>query len=108
MASYRIDFKPSVKRDLKSIPRREALTILDAISNLSDNPIAPQSMTLNGCEGWRLRLCSCRVISAASSREITLFIEKALYRKTSANDFLQNEANFVLKNRCMIKPVISC
>ena len=33
------------------------------------------------------------MISAASSREITLFIEKALYRKTSANDFLQNEAN---------------
>jgi len=32
------------------------------------------------------------VISAASSRDTELFIEKALHRKKSANDFLQNEA----------------
>jgi mRNA-degrading endonuclease RelE of RelBE toxin-antitoxin system len=51
MVSYRIDSKPSVKRELKSIPRREALTTFDAVSNLSDNPIALQPVTLNGGEG---------------------------------------------------------
>lgn len=81
MASYRIDFKPSFKRDMKAIPRREALTILDAISNLSDNPFPPQSMTLTGMEGWRLRLSSCRVIYTVSSSDITLFVVKIAHRK---------------------------
>lgn len=94
MASYRIDFKLSVKRDLKAIPRREVLIILDAISNLTGNPFPPQSKTLTGMEGWRLWFCSCRVIYTLSSCEITLFIVKALHRKKSTDNFLQNEPNF--------------
>ena len=70
-----------MRRGLKAIVLSEVLTVFDAISNLNDNPIAPQSMTLNGGEGWRLRLCSCRVISAASSREITLFVVKVAHSR---------------------------
>lgn len=70
-----------VKRDLKAIALREVLTIFDAISNQSDNPIAPQSMTLNGGEGWRLRLCRYRVIYTVSAGEITLFVVKIAHRK---------------------------
>ena len=81
MASYRIDFKPSVKRDLKAIPRREALTILDAIRNLSDNPFPPKSKRLTGREGWRLRVGSYRVIYTVSAGEITLFVVKVGHRK---------------------------
>ena len=81
MASYSLDFKPSVKRDLKAIPRREVLTILDAISNLSDNPFPPQSKMLTGREGWRLRVGSYRVIYTVSSSDITLFVVKVGHRK---------------------------
>ena len=81
MASFKIEFKPSVKRDLKAIPRHDALAILDAINNLSDNPFPPQSKTLTGGEGWRLRLCSYRVIYTVSSRDITLFVVKIAHRK---------------------------
>jgi len=81
MVSYKIDFKPSVKRDLRSIPRRDALTILDAISSLRDNPFPPQSKRLAGREGWRLRVGSYRVIYTVSSGEITLFVVKVAHRK---------------------------
>ena len=81
MASYRIDFKPSVKRDLKSIPLREALTILDAISNLSDNPFPLQSKRLTGREGWLLRLGSSSVIYTLGAGEITLFAVNVAHRK---------------------------
>jgi mRNA interferase RelE/StbE len=63
------------------MPRREVLTILDAISNLNDNPFPPQSMTLNGREGWRLRVGSYRVIYTVSSSNITLFVVKVAHRK---------------------------
>jgi mRNA interferase RelE/StbE len=81
MASYRIDFKPSVKRDLKSIPRREALAILDTIRNLSDNPFPSQSKRLTGREGWRLRVGSYRVIYTVSSSDITVFGVRPPHRK---------------------------
>ena len=81
MASYKIDFKPSVKQDMKSIPRREALTILDAIRNLSDNPFPPQSKRLTGREGWRLRVGRYRVKYTVSAGEITLFVVKIARRK---------------------------
>jgi mRNA interferase RelE/StbE len=82
-----------LKRGLKAIPRRDALTILDAIGNLRDNPFPPQTMTLTGREGWRLRVGSYRAIYTVSSREITLFVVKVAHRKKSINNFLQNEAN---------------
>ena len=63
------------------MPRREVLTILDAISNISDNPFPPQSKRLTGREGWRLRVGNYRVISVASSREIPLFAVKVAHRK---------------------------
>jgi mRNA interferase RelE/StbE len=87
MASYRIDFKPSVKRDLKSIPRREALTILDAISNLSDNPFPPQSKRLTGREGWRLRVGNYRVTYTVSGGDTTLFVVKVAQLKNIYRSF---------------------
>ena len=81
MASFKIEFKPSVKRDLKAIPRHDALTILDAISNLSDNPFPSQSKRLTGREGWRLRVGRYRVIYTVSAGEITLFVVKIAHRK---------------------------
>ena len=71
-----------MKRDLKSIPLREALAFLDAISNLSENPFPPQSMTLNGREGWRLRVGGYRVTYTVSAGEIPLFAVKVAHRKT--------------------------
>jgi len=67
---------------MKEIPLREALTILDAISNLSDNPFPPQSKRLTGCEGWRLRVGNYRVIYTVSSSDITVFVVKVAHRKT--------------------------
>ncbi len=72
----------------------EALTILGAISNLSDNPFPPRSKTLNGREGWRLRVGSYRVISAASSREITLFVVKVAQLKNIYISFFTKRSQY--------------
>ena len=93
MASYKIDFKPSVKRDMKSIPRREALIRLDAISNLSDNLFPLQSKTLTGGDGWRLRSCNYRVIYTVRSRDTELFVVKApRIAKKSTDVFYKTKA----------------
>jgi len=78
--------------------RHEVLTILDAISNLSVNPFPPQSITLTGGEGWRLRVGGYRVIYTVSAGEITLFcFEGRASKKISKDNFLQNEANIATR-----------
>jgi mRNA interferase RelE/StbE len=63
------------------IPLREALTIFDAISNLSDNLFSLQSEMLTGGFDWRLRVVRYRVIYTVSAGDITLFVEKVTHRK---------------------------
>jgi mRNA interferase RelE/StbE len=56
VASYSLDFKPSVEKDLQSIPRAMVSGLLDLIDRLPADPIPPQSTKLQGAE--RLyRLC---------------------------------------------------
>jgi mRNA-degrading endonuclease RelE of RelBE toxin-antitoxin system len=87
---------------------REVMTIFDAISNLSDNPLPPQSKRLTGREGWRLRVVSYRAIKTVRSREITLFAVKVAHRNNINKSFFTKRSQFRVENRCMIKPVISC
>ena len=63
MASYSLGFKPSVEKDLQSIPRAMVSRLLDRIDRLPANPTPPQSTKLQGAERlYRLRVGDYRVV----------------------------------------------
>ena len=63
MASYSLGFKPSVEKDLQSIPRAIVSRLLDRIDRLPANPTLPQSTKLQGAERlYRLRVGDYRIV----------------------------------------------
>ena len=62
MESYKITFKKSVSKDLRSIPKKDVRRILEAIKTLSENPRPPQSKKLSGQEKYRLRQGNYRIL----------------------------------------------
>jgi mRNA interferase RelE/StbE len=54
MAEYKIFFKRSVDKDLKSIPKNHLKKILDCISILAENPRSPGCEKPSGLERYRI------------------------------------------------------
>lgn len=61
--SYTIEWKSSARKDLRRIDPPVRRRILDAVTNLGDDPRPVGSVTLTGSPGWRrIRVGSYRVI----------------------------------------------
>jgi len=76
MASYKIAFKPSVKKDLRGIPRHGVERILKSIEGLSEIPLPQNATSLTGRDAYRLRVGRYRVIYAIDSEEVVILIIK--------------------------------
>jgi mRNA interferase RelE/StbE len=75
MPRYRVVVKPSVEKDLRSIPGAVVERVLVAIDGLQSEPFPRDSMKLSGTEGLhRIRVGQYRVIYAVdrSARLITV------------------------------------
>ncbi len=63
MASYKVVLKPSVEKDLRSLPRSIVARVFKQIEALKDEPFPRQSIKLAGTEYlYRLRIGDYRVI----------------------------------------------
>jgi mRNA interferase RelE/StbE len=63
MASYDIIFKPSVEKDLRTLPRPVVARVMQRIDTLKDDPFPRQSIKLTGAEQlYRMRVGDYRVI----------------------------------------------
>lgn len=62
MAKYKITFKRSVAKDLRSIPRRDVKRILKRIDALAENPRGEGCIKLSGLDRYRIRLGLYRVV----------------------------------------------
>ena len=80
MASYKIAFKPSVKKDLRGIPRHDVERILKSIEGLSENPLTQNARSLTGRDAYRLRVGRYRVIYAIDNEEVVILIIKIGHR----------------------------
>lgn len=80
MASYKIAFKPSVKKDLSGIPRHDVERILNSIEGLSENPLPQKARSLTGRYAFRLRVGRGHVIYAIDSEEVVILIIKIGHR----------------------------
>jgi mRNA interferase RelE/StbE len=63
MASYKVVLKPSVEKDLRSLPRSIVARVFKQIEALKDEPVPRQSIKLAGAEHlYRIRIGDYRVI----------------------------------------------
>lgn len=62
MAKYKITFKRSVAKDLRSVPRRDVKRILKRIDALAENPRGEGCIKLSGLDRYRIRLGLYRVV----------------------------------------------
>ena len=62
MARYRIQFKNSVARDLRSFPKKDIKRILGKIDALAEDPRPPGVKKLSGSDYYRVRQGVCRIV----------------------------------------------
>ena len=63
MASYNLVFRPSVQKDLQSLPTKMVARVLERVEKLREEPFPRGSLKLAGAENlYRLRIGDYRVI----------------------------------------------
>jgi mRNA interferase RelE/StbE len=83
---YSIDFKPSVEKDLRSLPKAAAARIVERIEGLRDEPLPRQAIKLSGVEKlYRIRVGQYRIVYEIDlqSEQVTIYYvrhRKDVYR----------------------------
>lgn len=81
MAKYKIEFKRSVAKDLRAIPKAQIAVILDKIALLANDPRPPGSEKLSGLERYRLRYGKYRVVYEINDHVLVVVVVKVAHRK---------------------------
>ena len=80
MANYKIQFKKSVAKDLRNIPKNDVKKILKRIDVLLINPRGEGCIKLSGQERYRTRQGIYRIIYEIKDAEIIVVIVKVGHR----------------------------
>ena len=62
MGKYKLSFKKSVAKDLRSIPNSDVKKILERIDDLTTDPRGTGCRKLSGAELYRVRQGLCRIV----------------------------------------------
>jgi len=81
MASYRVVFKKSVAKDLRSIPNKDVKRILERINSLLKNPRTDGATKLSGQERYRIRQGMYRIIYEIQDAEFVVSVVKVAHRR---------------------------
>ena len=82
MASYKVTFKPSVEKDLRSLPQSSLKRIFKHIDGLKNNPFGRQSKKLSGAEQlYRVRIGDYRVIYEVDKDNRQIIIQYVRHRR---------------------------
>ena len=80
MANYEIQFKKSVAKDFRSIPKNDVKKILERIDALAVNPRGEGCIKLSGQERYRTRQGVYRIIYEVKDAEIVVVVVKVGHR----------------------------
>ena len=78
---YGIRFLPSVRKDLRGLPRAAVRRILNAIDQLADDPRPPNCGKLTGHDLYRIRVGVYRVVYEIHGRELVIVVVKVGHRR---------------------------
>lgn len=81
MANYKLVFKKSVAKDLRSIPSKDVARILQRMEELQDNPRLVGSEKLSGQERYRVRQGVYRIIYQVVDEFLIVTVVKIGHRK---------------------------
>ena len=81
MANYKLVFRKSVSKDLRSIPNQDVARILQRLESLQENPRPVHSEKLSGLERYRIRQGVYRVVYEVQDRLLVVTVVKVGHRK---------------------------
>ena len=81
MAKYEILIRPSVKKDVKNIPKADLQRIMERISNLQDDPRPRGCVKLSGLDYYRIRQGDYRIVYEIEDARLIVIIVKVGNRK---------------------------
>jgi len=81
MANYKLVFKASVLKDLRSIPNKDVARILQRMQVLQENPRPAGSEKLSGQERFRIRQGVYRIIYDVADELVVVTVVKVGHRK---------------------------
>jgi mRNA interferase RelE/StbE len=80
MEKYKITFKKSVSKDLKSVPKSDVKKILLKVDSLAVNPRREGAVKLSGQEMYRIRQGLYRIIYEIRDSELVIQVIKLGHR----------------------------
>jgi mRNA interferase RelE/StbE len=87
MASFRVEWKPSTKKDLRKIPQGQIRSIIDAAAGLSAQPWPVGSQKLQGTDGtYRIRVGDYRIVYSVSPELEAVTVIRVRHRKDVYRD----------------------
>lgn len=81
MARYRLVFRKSVAKDLRSIPDKDVARILQRMEALQDDPRPAGSEKLSGQERYRIRQGVYRIVYEVIDNQLVVTVVKVGHRK---------------------------
>ncbi|WP_269527169.1 type II toxin-antitoxin system RelE family toxin [Coraliomargarita parva] len=81
MAPYKLEFAPSVRKDLKKIHKKEVLRILAAVEDLAKDPRPIGSKKLTNEELYRIRVGNYRVLYEIHDKRLIVHVVKVGHRR---------------------------
>ena len=82
MAKYKITFKKSVAKDLRSIPKKDVLRILERIDSLAEHPRGEGCIKLSGQEYYRVRQGLYRIVYEIRDEVLVVNVIKVGHRSS--------------------------
>ena len=87
MASYKLVFKSSVEKDLRSIPKATISRLLARVERLKEEPRTRQTIKLSGAERlYRIRVGDYRVIYEIDDEEGLITVQYVRHRRDAYRD----------------------
>jgi mRNA interferase RelE/StbE len=82
MAKYKLVFKPSVEKDLRSVPQAAVSRVFDHAERLRDDPFPRGTRKLTGAERlYRIRIGDYRVIYSVDPEQRQVTIQYVRHRR---------------------------
>ena len=82
MASYSLSYRPSVEKDLQSIPHALVARIIARMERLPSDPFPVQSTKLQGAERlYRLRVGDYRIVYAVDPEARHILVQYVRHRR---------------------------
>ena len=81
MASYRIEVKPSARKELARLPAQLIARVVPRLENLSSNPRPPGCKKLKGGDNeWRIRVGDYRVVYTINDAKLLVEVTRIRHR----------------------------